>query len=95
MKIRKLTENIFVFRCPGCKCNHIFDIRVWQFNGDFKNPTVSPSILVNGDARYFNPTMPRCHSFVREGRIRFLSDCTHALAGQTIDIPEWEELDRW
>lgn len=30
----------------------------------------------------------RCHSFVRDGRIEFLSDCTHALAGQTVDLPE-------
>lgn len=31
-----------------------------------------------------------CHSFVRDGRIEFLSDCTHALAGQTVDLPELE-----
>lgn len=30
-----------------------------------------------------------CHSFVREGRIQFLNDCTHALAGQTVDLPDW------
>lgn len=30
----------------------------------------------------------RCHSFVRDGRIQFLSDCTHSLAGQTVDLPE-------
>jgi hypothetical protein len=29
-----------------------------------------------------------CHSFVADGRIRFLDDCTHALAGQTVDLPE-------
>lgn len=29
-----------------------------------------------------------CHSFVREGRIEFLSDCTHELAGQTVDLPQ-------
>lgn len=29
-----------------------------------------------------------CHSFVRDGRIEFLGDCTHALAGQTVDLPE-------
>lgn len=28
----------------------------------------------------------RCHSFVRAGKIEFLSDCTHALAGQTIQL---------
>lgn len=30
-----------------------------------------------------------CHSFVTDGRIQFLTDCTHALAGQTVDIPPW------
>jgi hypothetical protein len=32
-----------------------------------------------------------CHSFVTGGRIQFLGDCTHALAGQTVDLPAWEE----
>lgn len=32
----------------------------------------------------------RCHSFVTDGRIQFLGDCTHALAGQTVDLPEWD-----
>lgn len=27
-----------------------------------------------------------CHSFVRDGQIQFLSDCTHALAGQTVPL---------
>lgn len=30
-----------------------------------------------------------CHTFVREGRIEYLGDCTHALAGQTVDLPVW------
>ncbi len=29
-----------------------------------------------------------CHSFVRDGKIQFLSDCTHELAGQTVELPE-------
>lgn len=33
-----------------------------------------------------------CHSFVREGQIEFLSDCTHALAGKTVDLPSLEEV---
>jgi hypothetical protein len=32
-----------------------------------------------------------CHSFVTDGRIQFLGDCTHALANQTFDLPGWEE----
>lgn len=31
-----------------------------------------------------------CHSFVTDGRIRFLNDCTHELAGQTVDLPDLE-----
>lgn len=32
-----------------------------------------------------------CHSFVRDGKIMFLADCTHKLAGQTVEIPEWDD----
>lgn len=31
----------------------------------------------------------RCHSFITDGRIQFLSDCTHALAMQTVDLPDF------
>ena len=30
----------------------------------------------------------RCHSFVRDGKIQFLNDSTHKLAGQTVELPE-------
>lgn len=32
----------------------------------------------------------RCHSFVRNGQIEFLSDCTHDLVGQTVQLQERE-----
>ena len=32
-----------------------------------------------------------CHSFVTEGQIQFLSDCTHALAGQTVPLQPFDE----
>lgn len=32
-----------------------------------------------------------CHSFITDGRIQFLSDCTHDLAGKTVDLPDWLE----
>ena len=28
-----------------------------------------------------------CHSFITNGQIQFLSDCTHELAGQTVPLP--------
>lgn len=35
----------------------------------------------------------QCHSYVTDGHIRFLNDCSHALAGQTVDLPELEEQE--
>jgi len=32
-----------------------------------------------------------CHSFIRDGKIEFLSDCTHKLAGQTVELFELEK----
>jgi hypothetical protein len=66
------------------------------------SPTFTPSILVTGVAQLTKdehaaymrgeglpPARPlRCHSFVTDGRIQFLGDCTHELAGQTVDLPD-------
>jgi len=30
-----------------------------------------------------------CHAFVTDGRIQFLDDCTHALAGRTVPLPDF------
>lgn len=32
-----------------------------------------------------------CHSFVRDGQIQFLGDCSHELVGLTVELPEWNE----
>jgi hypothetical protein len=78
--------------------------RGWTWNGSTDAPALSPSILVRsslygpdklGFTKYEGPhpckTTPSvCHSFVKDGKIEFLGDCTHSLAGQTVDIPEWE-----
>jgi hypothetical protein len=37
----------------------------------------------------FNCTL--CHSFITDGKIQFLSDCAHSLAGQTVELPELED----
>lgn len=44
-----------------------------------------------------NPGMPasfkcmRCHSYIRAGRIEFLSDCTHELKGTNVEIPDFDD----
>lgn len=79
----------------------------WDFNCDYDRPTFSPSVLVRGhvietdaDGKWTgewkrdsagNPMPLVCHSFVRDGQIQFLGDCTHELAGQTVDLPQLED----
>lgn len=31
-----------------------------------------------------------CHSWITDGKIQFLDDCTHALVGQTVNLPDWD-----
>lgn len=90
-------STMVVFDCPGCEMSHQIDTARWEFNGDYEKPTFSPSYLtwvdVNPKAMAeYDPKRKyrdgfRCHSFIKEGRIEFLSDCTHKLAGQTVDLP--------
>lgn len=39
----------------------------------------------------FDTVATVCHSFVTHGQIQFLTDSTHELAGQTVDLQEWSE----
>lgn len=64
----------------------------WTFNGNVDLPTFSPSMLVTSGGWKGEPKRV-CHSFVRDGRIQFLGDCTHELAGRTVDLPEIKEKD--
>jgi hypothetical protein len=88
--------------CPGCyldrKEKHPDDPRTWmngalhcfsenihRFNGDVESPTLYPSLL---NSYHYGEDRKAyiCHSFVTDGRIQFLSDCTHPLANQTVEL---------
>lgn len=79
----------WVFHCPACGFAHQCDNR-WTFNGNVERPTFRASVLVhavgNPDVGYHRP---RCHSYVTDGKIKYLGDCTHAMAGKTVDLPDW------
>lgn len=85
------------FHCPGCGRGHRVMTKEyndgptqWEWNGDLVKPTFSPSILTwwtEGEEK----KDCRCHSFVTDGMIQFLSDCTHALAGQTVPLQPWDD----
>ena len=68
----------------------------WTWNGSATRPTFMPSVLVTYSGRDANqPGSPPavCHSFVVDGQMQMLGDCTHALAGQTVPIPPWPRPD--
>lgn len=93
-KLRKVEGGGLMFRCPGCGCAHMVKVGEgpgprWAWNGSGDAPTFSPSVFVNAPGEFHNPGSPICHSFVTDGRIQFLGDCTHAMAGQTVDLPDW------
>lgn len=98
-KLRSVEGGHLMFWCPGCDGAHMVGVGEgpgprWGYNGNPDAPTFTPSIHVtyNGpDAGIDGAPPASCHSFVTDGKIQFLSDCTHALAGQTVDIPDWEK----
>lgn len=89
VKLHKIEDDHYVFHCPGCGHGHAVTVNgkknncnaSWKWNGSLDKPTFEPSLNVVG----------YCHSFIKDGRIQFLGDCTHALNGQTVDIPDWDE----
>ena len=83
-------NGVLLFWCPGCRELHGVWLEDnpndrpgawWRWNGDWFKPTFTPSILVQEC-----PPQPRCHCFITEGRIQFLADCGHDLAGQTVPM---------
>ena len=91
------------FYCPGCMAYHrsqTYDVpmserdflslslhcmnvsTVHKFDGNYESPTIEPSLgaaVAKGQV---------CHSYIRAGKIQCLTDSTHPLAGQTVDLPE-------
>ncbi len=77
-----------VWFCPGCGGIHSCAIDTpdrprWAWNRSLSKPTLVPSILKRPAGG------KRCHSFVRDGIVEFLSDSEHALAGESVEmLPE-------
>jgi hypothetical protein len=91
-KIKIKTVQYFTFYCPACKDYHQVTDE-WEINSDMNKPTIRPSVLVtrideNPITKMWDIESQRCHSFITDGYIQYLSDCKHDLAGQTIELPE-------
>ena len=88
--------------CPACEeMHHLPDS--WKFDGNVAEPTFTPSfkhsflkrVFINGhwtgewarDAS--GNTIPAiCHYMLTAGKLEFCSDCTHAMAGKTVPLPD-------
>ena len=79
----------YAFQCPACGKEHVIN-DTWEYNNDPSNPTISPSILATGYHREYGGKDYRCHSYVKNGSIEFLGDCTHNLKNQTVELPEYK-----
>lgn len=88
-KLIWMQEHSLIFHCPGCGFAHRFRVKavesepgapVWSWNENMDLPTFTPSLMYGIDGK------TECHLFVRDGKIVFLNDCAHKLAGQTIEM---------
>ncbi|AKG21238.1 DUF6527 family protein [Calothrix sp. 336/3] len=104
MKLESFTNNDgkiqgYVFHCPGCNNPHAVFIQPhkspngasWSFNGDLTAPTFSPSLIQR--IEYTDGRVEICHLFVKNGKLEFLNDCTHSMAGITVEMPDIGEVD--
>ena len=93
--LREIDDGHFAFKCDGCGREHQVwtddegQHPSWTFNGDLNEPTFSPSIRVETPGHNKYPTL--CHLFIRNGKIQFLNDCKHHLAGQTVEMRSYTE----
>jgi hypothetical protein len=91
------TQRGYLFHCPGCKDSFGHFVLttgkgpIWEVSKVVDDkPTVMPSIRVrsrNAEGETI------CHSFIKDGKIQFLNDCTHELAGQTVELPDFKGND--
>lgn len=55
----------------------------WTWNGDTEKPTLRPSVRTESH-NVNNPWL--CHSWISDGQVQFLDDCTHELRNQTVPL---------
>lgn len=63
----------------------IFGKDIWSWNGDVERPTLAPSILT--EEKWAGKPF-RCHSYIKNGIVEFLGDCTHVNKNRTMSLLE-------
>jgi hypothetical protein len=90
------------FTCPGCGQYHVIPTdgghdsdpqHNWSFNDNVDKPTFQPSLKVSwteGEQQI----QRICHSVITDGLIQFCGDCTHALVGKTVELPDIPDVTK-
>jgi hypothetical protein len=81
-------DGTLLWHCPGCRTTHGVPVvggRRWKWNESLTAPTLAPSVKILPSL-----VQPLCHTFIEDGRVRFLADCSHPLAGQIVRMKYWE-----
>jgi hypothetical protein len=86
--------------CPACQGLHMFftdhaDPQTgarWEWDGQICVPTFSPEMHIV-QRRVQNPKVivSVCHYRLRNGMLKFLSDCTHHCKGVEMELPPLPE----
>src|ERR1700757_3739600 len=99
-KLRRITGG-YAHWCPACKETHRLPDG-WSFDGNLESPTFSPSFKHTGlqtvvvDGRWTGEwvfgadgeALPFvCHYILTAGVLNYCSDCTHTLAGTSVQLP--------
>lgn len=80
------------FECPGCGHKHLVDLDRQNQNQNEESPTLSPSVLQYCTNPQTGNRDTICHFFLVEGKIQYLGDCMHSMKGQTVELPDLEEV---
>ena len=94
--LRPERNGIVMHWCYGCKTPHPIWVNTecgprWSFNGDIELPTFSPAI----SHRRFNEVTDKefiCSYTILDGKITYLKECTHSMAGKTLELPDFDTI---
>jgi len=102
----EVENGTFIFWCEGCQKKHAVWTNKnsnprWNFNQNLDCPTFTPSLLVKG-IKYEKDIEGKpiqgterdaiCHLFITDGKIQYLGDSHHHLAGKTIEMQHLKDV---
>jgi hypothetical protein len=89
--LRSLDGHRVGYWCEGCDELHVirFVNGLHTWDGNIVRPTFSPSVFY--EQKGADGREHVCHTFIRDGLVQFLDECTHHLAGLTLPLPDLPE----